>query len=219
MAARDWAEWHNAYDRPGSSLAQRLVIVQAELKSAIDAQPAGPINIVSICAGQGRDVIDVVGRHKRRDDVRARLVELDRPNVVFAVDRAAQADLTNVAIVEGDASVLDAYRDAVPANIVLVCGVFGNVSDDDIRCTIEALPMLCAPDAIVIWTRHRRTPDLTPMIRAWFEHNDFVELTFHDPEGAEWVGVGANLFDGEPQQLDPSVTMFTFVDDPIDPPR
>src|SRR6266511_1793903 len=58
------------------------------------------------------------------------------------------------------------------------CGVFGNIPDDDVHRTIDALPQFCARDATVIWTRHRGPPDLTPTIRGWFAGTGFVELGF-----------------------------------------
>jgi hypothetical protein len=45
---------------------------------------AGEVRLISLCAGQGRDLIGVLTGHPRRDDVRARLVELDERNVVLA---------------------------------------------------------------------------------------------------------------------------------------
>jgi hypothetical protein len=35
--------------------------------------------VISLCAGQGRDLLGVLADHPRREDVRARLVELDAP--------------------------------------------------------------------------------------------------------------------------------------------
>jgi hypothetical protein len=67
---------------------------------------------------------------------------------------------------------------AVPADLVLVCGVFGNISDDDVKTTVLALPTLCAHGGTVIWTRHRREPDLTGAIRTWFKEAGFVERAF-----------------------------------------
>jgi hypothetical protein len=43
----------------------------------------------------------------------------------------------------------------VPAEIVLVCGLFGNLSDADIRRTIRHLPVLCTDRASVLWTLGR----------------------------------------------------------------
>ncbi len=36
------------------------------------------------------------------------------------------------------------------APLVLMAGVFGNITDDDVHRTIQALPPLCAPQATVI---------------------------------------------------------------------
>ena len=106
---RDWLEWHRPYDVPGSSLAVRLSLVQGHIVRALDEAPAGEIRIVSMCAGQGRDVIGALRAHPRRADVRARLVELDPRNAVIAREMADAAGLGRVEVVTGDASVSDAY--------------------------------------------------------------------------------------------------------------
>jgi hypothetical protein len=68
--------------------------------------------------------------------------------------------------------------------------VLGNISDEDVRHTIERLPALCADQARVIWTRTRRPPDLTPQVRKWFESNGFRELRFYPvDESLASVGV------------------------------
>ena len=60
MAERDWYEWHAAYDQPGSGLARRLSWVQDRIRAALDGAPAGPLRVISLCAGQGRDLIGVL---------------------------------------------------------------------------------------------------------------------------------------------------------------
>jgi len=97
----------------------------------------------------------------------------------------------------------------VPADVVMVCGVFGNVSDDDIRDTVFELPRLSASDATVIWTRHRRPPDLTSAIRAWFVEAGFDEVAF-DGDLDGHMSVGTDRFTGEPQPFRPGRRMFTF---------
>ena len=91
-----------------------------------------------------------------------------------------------------DASQPAGFADALPADVLLLCGIFGNVSMADIQRTIAAAPALCAPGATVIWTRHRREPDLTPQIRAWFTAAGFEELAFGSPQSApqSWGGRG-----------------------------
>lgn len=208
--ASHWEAWHQPYDEPGSYLARRLLAVQGCLRDALDAQQPGTIRLVSLCAGQGRDVIGVLHDHPRRADVRARLVELDEQNAAFARTSATRAGLTDVEVVCGDASVTDSFEGAVPAEIVLVCGVFGNIVDADIEQTISLLPQFCAPRATVIWTRHRGDPDLTPTIRGWFEAHEFDELAFIAPDDVLF-GVGLNRFRGDPRPLRRGTKLFEFV--------
>ena len=117
-----------------------------------------------------------------------------------------------VRVVEGDASLSRFYADQVPADLVLVCGVFGNISASDIAATIEALPSFCRPGSHVVWTRHRRPPDATPAIRACFASAGFVELAFEAPEGTVMT-VGHHRFDGETAPFDPDRRLFDFVGD------
>src|ERR1700761_2848223 len=93
MARRDWAEWHRDYDDPDSLLSRRGKLVQGHLRAELDRAPAGDVRLISLCAGQGRDVIGVLTGHPRRDDVRARLVELDERNVALARQAAQAAGL------------------------------------------------------------------------------------------------------------------------------
>jgi hypothetical protein len=193
-----WVGWHAAYDDPGSALSVRLRRVQAAVAEALDERPPGPVSVISLCAGQGRDVIDVVAGHGRAADVRALLVERDPALVAFARDRAAAAGVGDrVSVVEGDASLAYHYAGAVPADLILVCGVFGNISAGDVASTIGAMPSFCAPGASVIWTRHRRPPDLTPAIRTWFAEAGFVERSFVAP-GGYVLAVGRHQLGGDP---------------------
>jgi hypothetical protein len=203
---RDWVAWHEPYEDPDSPHSWRLRTVQRRLADALDACGPGPITLVSLCAGQGRDVIGVLPGHPRRDDVRARLVELDPRNVERA--RADAAGLTGVDVVGGDASLTSHYGDVVPADVVLACGIFGNVPDDDIASTVRHLPMFCAPGATVLWTRHTKPPDLTPAIRQWFRDAGFDEVAF---DAERLVSVGTNRSAGGTVPFDPDVTLFTFV--------
>jgi hypothetical protein len=208
--ASHWTRWHDAYEDPASNLSGRLRLVQAAVAAALDERPPGPISVISLCAGQGRDVIDVVAAHPRAGDVRALLVEQDPGLVLFARDRAADAGLASqVRVVEGDAGLARHVAGAVPADVVLVCGIFGNISLDDIAGTIAALPSFCAPGASVIWTRHRRRPDLTPAIRAWFAEAGFVEASFDAP-AEHGHSVGRHRFDGNPAPFDPEGRLFEF---------
>lgn len=207
---KDWQAWHAEYEEPGSYLSRRLACVQAWVREAIDHCGPGPIRILSLCAGQGRDVLEVLADHPQVDDISARLVELDGASVARARAFAADHDLRGVEAVAGDASTTDAAIDAVPADIVLLCGIFGNISDDDVRRTVAASPMLCAPGATVVWTRHRADPDLTPSIRQWFADAGFVEVGFDAPADVHF-GVGSTRLVGPTVPFEAGYRLFTFV--------
>ncbi len=204
----DWQAWHAGYDNPDSALPARLALVQSYVRAALDSAPAGPIAAISICAGQGHDLIGVLAEHPRRDDVSARLVELDAHNVEIASRAARSAGLEGVEVVAADASMTDAYIGAVPADLVLLCGVFGNIAAHDVINTIDRLSQLCAARATVVWTRHRHAPDLVPEVLEAFERAGFASLAFAD---APPFGVGANRLDAEPAPLQPGVRLFEFV--------
>jgi hypothetical protein len=210
VSTTHWQAWHEPYDVPGSYLARRLAIVQQRLSSALDEAPSGPIRVVSMCAGQGRDLLGVLESHPRGPDVTARLVELDTRNAMVARAAAESSGLDQVEVVEGDAAHTDAYRGAVPAEVVMVCGVFGNVTDADVERTVATLPQLCTPGAAVIWTRHRREPDLTPSIRRWFRDQAFDEASFDAPDDALF-SVGVHRYAGDHVALAAGVRMFEFV--------
>jgi hypothetical protein len=206
----DWASWHNAYADPDSGLSQRLLLVQQQMCLALDRMPSGSVKAVSMCAGQGHDLIGALAEHPRRGDVSARLVELDQDNVGVARAAARAAGLDGVHVVAADATLTDSYKDAVPADLVVVCGVFGNVSPPDIQRTIRALPQLCAKGAAVIWTRHRMAPDITPTIRRWFAVAAFDELAF-ELDRTERFAVGTHRFTGAPTALRDGERLFNFV--------
>ena len=206
--------WHDAYDEPGSSLHRRLRIVRELLVDALDQMPRRPLRLVSMCAGQGRDVIGALAEHPRRHDVAALLVELDEGNAEAARAGARAAGLPGVQVVSADAGLTDAYRGGVPADIVVVCGVFGNIVDDDIAFTIEQLPQICADGAIVIWTRNREPADLTTTIRKWFAAAGFGEVALVAPSDVSFA-VGVHRLLGTPTRLSRGVRFFDFLDEQL----
>ena len=66
----------------------------------------------------------------------------------------------------------------------------GNVANDEVCDLIARLPGLCADGSTVIWTRHRRPPDLTPAMRVALADAGFSELSFHALESS-WATVGS----------------------------
>lgn len=205
MTQKDWIAWHAAYDAD-TPLLHRLRAVQRRIRDVLDDCPAGDIAVISMCAGEGRDLLEVLADHPRTLDVRGRLVELN-PELA---SRAAANAPPRITVANADAGLTDAYAGAVPANLVLACGVFGNIGDDDVERTVRTLPSFCAPNATAIWTRHRRPPDLTVDIRRWFAGAGFEEVAFDAPADFEW-SVGVERYAGDPVPLVAGRRLFSFV--------
>ena len=205
---RDWVAWHDEYRDDDSDLSRRLRVVQAEIRRTLAAKPSGPFRAVSLCAGQGHDLIGALADYSESDRVSARLVELAPDNVVAMRSRADGAGL-DLEIVQGDAGDAAVYQGAVPADLVLAVGIFGNVSDADIFSTIGTLPQFCAPQATVIWSRGQQLADITDQIREAFTEQGFEETAFHRPPDAGFQ-IGAARYQGPPRAWQPG-HMFTFV--------
>ncbi|WP_031518267.1 methyltransferase domain-containing protein [Streptomyces sp. NRRL F-5123] len=205
----DWHAWHERYDRPGSSYPRRLETVQARLREELDRMPPGPLRIVSLCGGQGHDVVGALTGHPRAADARVRLVELDPRNVEAAREAAAAAGLEHFEAIAGDAADTAHLAGAVPADIALVCGLFGNISDSDIERTVDHCTELVRDGGAVIWTRHRQDPDTFPAICGWFEERGFTRQWVSAPDAG--YGVGVHRSTTAPRPLAPGASLFTFV--------
>jgi hypothetical protein len=200
-----------ADDAPDSPFGARTELLQRHVREILDSFRAGALlRIVSVCAGEAQRVIPVIAAHPRRADVRARLVEHDPRNVAAACELVGRLRLDwSVEIVCADASVTDAYAGAVPADLLLLCGVFGRLTLEDVRNTIQHLPELCAPGAVALWTHPRREPNPTTEIRAFFARTGFREDAFESASReASWVGV--HRFDGPARPLIRGARLFTY---------
>jgi hypothetical protein len=206
---RDYLAWHDDYDRPGSRLHLRLLVVQDLIAAALDDRQPGAIRVISMCAGHGRDLVTVARRHRRGGDLIGRLVEIDPRNVEAARAAIAEADLAGLEVVEGDAGYSDSYMGATPADLVLACGVFGNITDEDVKRTVEFIPALCAPGAWVVWTRVPRGDDILERIQDWFDDVGFEPRALVVGEG-DLFGVGAAQFHGHTTEVHPGVRLFDF---------
>ncbi|MEO9150884.1 MAG: class I SAM-dependent methyltransferase, partial [Lapillicoccus sp.] len=134
--ATDWVAWHAAYGDPESSLSRRLDVVQAEIGRWLDLTAPRRVGVVSVCAGDGRDLVGALAGRSDASRVRATLVELDPVLCRQARAAAAAAGLPGVEVRQADAGTPESYAGCPPADLLLVCGVFGNVSDTDVEGTI-----------------------------------------------------------------------------------
>jgi hypothetical protein len=216
--AKDWVQWHRTYDDPNSSLSRRLEVVRRDLRRALAVAPGdedGAQRLISLCAGDGRDVLPILAEIDSFHRVAALLVELDPTLSERARTTARKLGLRAVEVRTADAGVTDPYREAAPAHVVLACGVFGNVSAEDADRTISALPSLLTTGGIVIWTRGRGGDgiDRSLGIRGSFLSAGFRELSFTALDN-DRVRVGMHQLEAKPDALQPpdrGTRLFTFV--------
>lgn len=220
-SGRDWHRWHRAYDDPASSLSHRLDVVRTQLDHALSRLDAGgpaTPTLVSLCAGDGRDTLPVLARRPDRR-LRALLVELDATLADAARESARDLGLDDVLVRAADAGHTRSFADFCPADVLLVCGVFGNITDADVDRTVGRLPMLLTPGATVIWTRGRHGgrgdppaagSDPSERVRDLFASSGFDETAFVRPPDMAFR-VGVNTLRARPAPYTPA-RLFRFVD-------
>ena len=202
----DWIRWHGHYDDPSSPLSRRLLAVRQQIHLALDRAAPGPVRLLSLCAGRGQDVLPVLTAHPRGGDVTGRLVELD-PDLCAAARSAAPP---GIEVVQGDAGTTTACIGAAPAEVLLLCGIFGNISDEDVAGTVAAVPSLLVTGGTVVWTRHTEPPDLTPRVRSWFSEAGVEETAFVTGPHPGWaVGAGVLRVPARPLEVDRRLFAFT----------
>lgn len=184
----DWPAWHQHYDDPASALSRRLAVVERNVNKLVDQ--LSPRKVLSLCAGDGRDIIGVLAGTSPERRPLTVLVELDQGLAADASARAQAMDV-DVTVVVGDAGATATWLEHVPVDLLMLCGIFGNICVDDIQQTIAATPAMVSPHGAVIWTRGAfAQQDLRPQIRQWFRAAGWLELAYEaEPEG---FGVGVN---------------------------
>jgi len=210
--AKDWFEWHERY-QTDDVLQQRLEIVRKYISDSLDAAAEGTIQIVSACSGDGRDLLGVLATHPRAKDVRARLVELNPQLVERGREAIAQLGLTEqIEFINGDASLTASFAGAVPADIVIVCGVFGNLPDEAVlQKLIRNLHYFTKTGGFALWTRgHRDGINYSERVRQIFQENEFTEVDFQLTATGN-MGVGRHRFEGQTlsEPIDEQFFVFT----------
>ncbi len=208
---KNWFEWHDLYQTE-IRLQQRLEIVQDYIARSLNAQAPGRIQVISACAGDGRDLRGVLANHPRADDVHARLVELNPQLVERGRAAISAAGLTSqIEFVNGDATLSDNYQGVVPADLVLVCGIFGNLADEvALQQLIGNLKYLAKPGTFVAWTRGNKDGIIySDIVRQNLQSANFTEVDFQLTATGD-MGVGLHQYLGETAPLPANEHLFVF---------
>jgi len=210
LPEQSWYSWHAPYDALDSVETDRLEMVQDMLYDALDAAPAGPLRAVSACSGQARDLLPVLIHHPRGGDVTARMIEIDPLNVSFLEGALGSTRLADVEVIHGDAGTTAVYAGAVPADLVVLCGVFANISPQDAARTAETLPSLCAPGGLVVWSTYGTRGTDAAQVLAVLAEAGFETVTVHESAEQGWT-VGAHRYRGETRHLPENTRFFRFL--------
>jgi len=207
----DWHDWHGGYDDPSSEMSGRMRAVRAHVADVVRAAPPGPVTVVSICGGEGREVIGALVDHPRKADVRGRLIELDPSNAAAAARSVEAAGLTRFEVVNGDASQTDAYAHLAPVDLIVISGLFGHISPDDHVRLLAFLRQLARPGASVVWTYTALVPDRVPALRQRFVDGGFIERSFEQVPGDQLaLTVARSEHAGPTLPFEPGTSFFTF---------
>ena len=112
-------------------------------------------------------------------------------------------------VVTGDAGETESFAFALPVDLLPLCGIFGNVSEEDVALTVAATPAMLRSGGTVISTRGSAPPDLRPTIRRWFVDAGLRDTAFDsEPNG---FGVGVATKSQRSTSVSPLPTrLFTF---------
>lgn len=174
---RDYVRWHDDYADPTSNNSARLRRVRGLIAAELDAR-SGPLRLLSLCSGDGRDILGVL--EERPQDaarVSGRIVELSPDLAETARQRAARIG-ADIEVVCADAGDPRNAVGAIPADLVLLVGIMGNISEDDILYLAGISASFCAPGAYLIWSRGGQYTDLNARIDASFADAGFTDRQF-----------------------------------------
>ena len=210
MTVRDYVKWHDKYADPKSAMSSRLRMIQAILTEVLATNPQ-PLRLLSLCAGDARDILGVLGQ--RPQDVKrvtGRMIEIEPDLVAAARGRIALIG-SPLEIIEGDASDPQNLVGQIPAEIVLLIGVLGNISDEDDDYMAKIMASFCAPGAVLLWTRAHHETETLARIQGTLALSGFTDQRFWPvPNGTFGLGV-ARWPDQPAPPLPMDRKLFTFI--------
>ncbi len=207
---RDYVKWHERYADPNSSISARLRKIQDLLNAELDARP-GPLRLFSLCAGDARDILGVLEqRPADAPRVSGTLIEINPDLTRAARERIARLG-SPLEMLEMDATDPNAAAAHIPADIVILAGIFSNIAETDNEPFAAAATSFCAPGALLIWTRRNDDHDMILRIQGRFAAAGFTDQHF-SAVGKGVFGYGsARAPNQPPPPLPTDRKLFTFV--------
>lgn len=209
----DWNHWYKDYET-SPSLRVRLKLVSEQIALMLHECPPGPIKILSLCAGDGRDVLSALHQHPRQADVSATLVDNHPESLARGREMAAQHNLSaQTNFIAADAGLAQTYEGIGHADLVLLSGFLGHLRHEDALKLISRLPMLAKNGGSVIWSRHILLHDGAEQVtrlRREFRKHHFEEIHF-DTTAEDGFAIGRVRFLGRSTPLDVTQKFFDFV--------
>jgi hypothetical protein len=205
----NWKEWHSQYDRC-EVMQSRLATVRQTIEQCLRLLPPGRQRILSVCAGDGRDIIPLIAQSPRRSDFRGVLVEQDAALVKAGQELIDAHELGRyLTFLQADATAPAIYAERIPCDLVLAAGVFGNLLPRDFDMFVRALGAFLKTDGYLVWTRNRVVSNghrEIPRIRQTLQSHGFVECYHHDI--TDYI-VACHQYQHETLPL-PDTKLFTF---------
>lgn len=189
-------------------------MIRSQIAEALQECPEGPLKVISLCSGDGRDLLDVLPGHPRRADASCFLIDRNPEAIADAKETVRTCGLENqVTCFCGDAALLEHCADFVPADLIIVSGVFAHLTLLDAGKLIAALPMLCRPGAFVLWNRRELRGRFNPEsleLHEYFRRHGFVTVD-QVSSGEEGFLLIRERYNGEPKPWAPGPSLFTFI--------
>lgn len=209
----DWNQWLDRYET-NQPLRERLTFVVSHIAKAILDCHEDPVPVLSVCAGDGRDLVVALSSMESKRMVRADLIESNPDVVSKGRNLVAEHGLSqSVKFRCADATKRRTYQYLTPAKVVIVSGVFGNLRDIDAARLIRLLHSLCQPDSLVIWTRNLVEFDdggsATDKIREILRASDYEETRFERTQSGVFA-IATHRYRGQTKPLPTDEILFDF---------
>jgi hypothetical protein len=186
---------------------------------ALQACGAGAA-LVSVCAGDGRDVIQVLSGELSELPVRALLVESEPELARRGEAQAVSAGVSDRVLFRcRDATRMESYQGYVPADVLVMAGVLGNVPSRAYPDLARTAATLLRRGGFLLWTQRRFSGAIDAEyreFRAALAANQFLSMfadeTLAGPGGVSYLVATEQLATTPPEPAKDPLFQFSDFD-------